>query len=1049
MIKQNSFLFKTICFGLLLLVTSSLQAQNRVTGRVINQADNQPIVGATVQEKGSTNATQTANDGSFAITVPGNATLVVTVVGYTAQEIPVNGRSSVSVSMTASSNSMNEVVVVGYGTQRRGNVTSAISSIDNKTLNELPVPNLAQALQGRMAGVSVVNNGTPGSQPIVRIRGISSISGSSDPLYVVDGVPTGDISSFDMRDVESVDVLKDASAAAIYGSRATNGVIIITTKKGKRDGKLHVGLNSYYGVQRVTERLDLLDREGFMKYALAYRGSQVPRLSSPTINEQIYPGGPTWGQTNTDWQEEYFRDGSITESNIDLNGGNQVSRFSASVGYTNQIGTGPNVSFRRYNFRLGSEHNISKVFTFGQTLFASNSIQKGDGNTGAVNGRSNLVNVIRMMPHIPVHDPTSIGGYRGVDATKDGGDPTNPIEDAELKNPQTNTTAKILGTAFLEINILQGLKFRSSFGVDYANGFFYRFSPIYNDNGTINGSSSTVAAVTENRNVSTVLLYTEQLSYDRRFDQHHVSATAVFESQHQKARSLNGSGNQPTNDLRVLQNATNPSVSSGFGENFLVSVLGRVNYDFADKYMVSAALRRDGLSVWAPGHKWGNFPAASIGWRINRESFMKDVTAISDLKLRAGYGITGINGVTLGNTPWLVNVSGNSSSYPFNNLPSPGGALGSGINSLGNQDLEWETTKQTDIGVDLGLLNNKFTLTADYFRRRTDNLILSVQTPPSFGYLSRGVRQNVGSMENNGFEFLLGYNDREGDFRWSASANASFIENKVTKLAPGVTNLPAGAEATDYSTYDVTNTEPGRSIQYFWGFIADGIFQTMDEVNAAPEQVRPKPGETYDPKKHTSPGDIKFRDLNKDGKIDANDRTYLGSYLPKVSYGLNLSADYKNFDLGLFFQGLQGNKIYNNVRVITEGMIRFFNAGTQVLNAWTTSNTNTNIPRIVSGDPNANSRVSTRFLENGSYLRLKNISLGYNFAPRQLNSWTKGTVSSFRIYVSGQNLLTFTDYTGYDPEVGNRQGNNQTNGIDYAIYPNPKTVQVGIQVNFQ
>lgn len=1041
MIKRSDFVFKALCFGLLLLITSNLNAQNRVTGRVLNQADNQPVVGATVQEKGTTNATQTGNDGSFTITAPSSATLVVTVVGYNAQEISLNGRANVSISMTATVGSMNEVVVVGYGTQSRRNVTGAIATVDNKTLNELPVPNLAQALQGRVAGVSVVNNGSPGAQPIVRIRGISSINSSGDPLYVVDGVPTGDISSFDMRDVESVDVLKDASAAAIYGSRATNGVIIITTKKGKRDGKIQVGLNSYYGVQRVTQRLDLLDREGFMKYAVAYRGSQVPRLTAPTINEPIYPGGPTWGQTNTDWQEEYFRDGAITETNIDLSGGNQVSRFSLSAGYFNQTGTAPNVAFRRYNFRLSSDHNISKVFTFGQTLFASNSIQRGDANAGG--NRTNLVNVIRMMPHIPVYDPTSIGGYRGVDATKDGGDPTNPIEDAELKNPQTSNTVKILGTAFLEINILKGLKFKSTFGVDYANGFFDRFQPIYNDNGTVNGSISNIATVTNNRNVSTVLLYTEQLNYDKRFDKHHVNVTAVFESQHQKTRSQNSSGNQPTNDIRVLLNATNPSTSSTFGENFLVSLLGRVNYDFAGKYMLSAAMRRDGLSVWAPGNKYGNFPAVSAGWKVDEESFMQNVTLISDLKLRAGYGITGINGVFLGNTPWLVNVSANSSSYPFNNLASPNGALGSGINSLGNQDLEWETTAQTNIGVDVGMLDNKITLTADYFRRKTDNLILNVQTPPSFGYINRGVRQNVGSMENNGFEFMLGYNHRGREFNWNASANASFIKNKVLSLAPGITNLPGGAEPTDYSPYDVTNTKPGESIQYFWGFIADGIFQTADEVAKAPKQTAA-----------TSPGDIRFRDISgpkgvPDSIISDFDRTNLGSYLPKVSYGVNFSADYKNFDLSVFFQGVQGNKIYNNTRFITEGMLRFFNAGAQVLNAWTPTNTNTNIPRAISTDPNANSRVSTRFLENGSYLRLKNISLGYNFASTQLSSWTNGAVSSFRIYVAGQNLITFTDYSGYDPEVGNRTGaNNLTNGIDYAVYPQPKTVQVGLQVKF-
>ncbi|MEI9944596.1 MAG: hypothetical protein WDN26_10305 [Chitinophagaceae bacterium] len=325
---------------------------------------------------------------------------------------------------------------------------------------------------------------------------------------------------------------------------------------------------------------------------------------------------------------------------------------------------------------------------------------------------------------------------------------------------------------------------------------------------------------------------------------------------------------------------------------------------------------------------------------------------------------------------------------------------------------------------------------------------MNVQTPPSFGYINRGVNQNVGSMQNTGFEFLLGYHDKAGDLRWDVSANATFLKNKVLSLAPGLTNLVAGADAADYGGFDVTNTQPGLPIQYFYGFIVDGIFQTKAEVDASPAQVNPAVGVTYNPAIHTSPGDLKFRDLNKDGKIDLNDRTYLGSYLPKMSYGFNISLNYKGFDLAAFFQGVYGNKIYNDTRVITEGMIRFFNAGTQVLNAWTPTNTNTDIPRAVSGDPNGNARTSTRFLENGSYLRLKNVSLGYNISSAKLNSWTKGTVSSFRIYVSGQNLLTFTNYSGYDPEVGNRTGGNLVNSIDWAIYPQPKTVQVGIQANF-
>ncbi|MEI9944594.1 MAG: SusC/RagA family TonB-linked outer membrane protein [Chitinophagaceae bacterium] len=417
-------LFFSVCF--LFFFSVSLFAQRTITGRVTD-ANGAPLNGVSVVVKGTSRGSTSNGVGAFTISASTGETLELSMVGFTTRSVAVGQGNDVSVQLEASDvTNIDEVVVIGYGTQSRRNVTGAISSINNKTLNEIPAANLGTSLQGRMAGVSVVNTGTPGSQPIVRIRGIGSISFSSDPLYVIDGIPTGNISSFDINDIETVDVLKDASAAAIYGSRGSNGVIIITTKKGKRDGKIHVGVNSYYGTQWVSERLDLLDREGFMKYALAYRGSQIPRLST-NINDPIYTGATqTYGQTNTDWQEEYFRNGPMAQTSIDVNGGNQVSRFSASAGYFDQKGTAPNVAFKRYNFRLNSEHNISKVFTFGQSLVVSNSIQRGDANAGGT--RSNLVNVIRMMPHIPVHDPTSIGGYRGVNSGLDGGDPTNPIK---------------------------------------------------------------------------------------------------------------------------------------------------------------------------------------------------------------------------------------------------------------------------------------------------------------------------------------------------------------------------------------------------------------------------------------------------------------------------------------------------------------------------------------------------------------------------------------------------------------------------------------------
>ena len=1005
-----------------------------ITGKVTTESG-EPLAGVSVLVKGTSRGTTTNANGVFSISADPGETLEFSIIGYKLNSIKVGESNTINMQLVTEVSGLNKIVVVGYGTQKRTLVTGAVSSVNSKTLNEVPVVSVSQALQGRIAGLTVTNNGSPGTQPIVRIRGISSISFASDPLYVVDGFPTGDLATIDTRDIESVDVLKDASAAAIYGSRATNGVVMITTKKGRRDSKMRVSVDSYFGTQKVTKRLDLLDTEGFKKYAIAYRGSQIPRLLAPYVDQPVYTGATqTYGQTNTDWQDAYFKTGTMNQQNIGLSGGNGISRFYASAGYTNQQGIAPSVAYRRYNFRINSDHVISKIFTFGENLYTAYGDQAYDNNeTGS---RTNLVNVIRMMPHIPVYDPTSIGGYRGVDATKDGGDPTNPVEDATLKNPGSRKTAKIFGTAYLDVNFTSWLKFRSTFGVDYANGLDYRFAPIFNDNGAIAGSSATQATITNNRSISTILLYTEQLSFDKTFGNHHVNAIAVYEQQGQTTKQENGSGNQPSNDLRTLNNATNVSVQTLVGENTLLSYLGRLNYDFNNKYLLSVAVRRDGLSVWAPGKKWATFPSGSVGWRIDQEPFMKHQTKISELKLRAGYGITGINGVFLGNTPWQVSVNSNSAYYPFNNAITGGPA--SSIQKLGNKDLEWEKTKQYNVGLDLGLFSNKFTLSAEYYLRKTDNLILNVPLPPSFGFINSTVPQNVGSMKNNGFELQLGYNDRIGELKWNASANMSFVTNQVTRLAEGVTNIEAGGDA-DFGAYNITNTAVGQPIQAFYGWEVEGIFQNAAEVTSHATQTA-----------GTAPGDLKFRDLNKDGVIDQKDRAFLGSFIPKMTYAFSLGANFKNFDLSVFFQGVQGNKTYNATRVITEGMVRFFNAGTQVLNAWTPTNTNTNIPRAISSDPNQNARPSTRFLENGSYLRLKNIMLGYNIPEKSLQSLTKGVVKSFRLYISAQNILTFTKYTGYDPEVGNRTPTSSylTNGIDFAVYPQPKAFQVGLQASF-
>lgn len=1024
-----------------------------ITGKVTNE-NGEPLSGVSVLVRGTNRGTSTNEKGIFVITAEVGETLELSMVGYKVYAVKVGDETNINIRLQAEQTNMNEVIIVGYGTQRRSSLTGAISSINAKAINELPVASVEQALQGRVAGLTVTNNGEPGTSPIVRIRGVSSINFASDPLYVIDGFPSSNLINFDSRDIESVEVLKDASAAAIYGSRATNGVVLITTKKGKRDRKLKVQLDSYIGTQSPWKTLDLLNTEQYLKYEYALNEAggvgHPPRLESANFNQPIYDGATqTYAQTNTDWQDAYFKSGVLTQHNLSVSGGNDISRFFTSAGYFKQDGIAQGVYYERGNYRINSDHKISNVFNIGENLFLSYSKQRYD-NTGTSN-RTRLVNVIRNLPYLPVYDPTTNGGFRGAENSVDGSDPTNPVEDALLLGNAVRKTLKVLGTVYAEVNFTPWLKFRSTFGVDHIHMFQHQFKPIYNDK----GRSETVATIDDVRTTFTTVLYTQQLTFDKTFGNHHLTATGVYETQATRAYGEQMKGNQSTNNIETMYGATNASIYSTTGENLLISYVGRVNYEFAGKYMLSAAIRRDGLSVWAPGNKFANFPSASVGWRIDQEPFMLTLKHVSELKIRAGYGVTGLNGIgifdKLANSqlandyPWQAVVSQNGAVYPFNNtMPSGGNA--SYYNTLSNTDLEWEKTKQLNIGLDLGLLNNRITLSVDYYRRKTDNLMLSVPTPGSFGFGGTGVLANVGAMENNGLDLQLAYKQSVGEFKWDVTGNIGFITNKVISLNTPNATIDQGGDQDFGGGADITRTKAGEKIQSFYGYIVDGIFQSDAEVASSPFQTD-----------KTKAGDLKFRDISgadgkPDGAITADDRTFLGNYLPDFTYSVNLGANYKNFDASVFFQGVQGSKVFNAARIISEGMARLFNSGTAVLNAWTPTNTNTNVPRAVSGDPNQNVRPSTRWIEDGSYLRLKNIMIGYTVPSGFLQSFVQGTISSFRIYVSSQNLLTFTKYKGWDPEIGSKnikQANGTlTNGIDYGQYPAARSFQFGVQVGF-
>lgn len=1018
-----------------------------ITGKITNEAG-EPLNGVSVLVRGTSRGTSTNEKGVFVITAEVGETLTFSMVGYKEYAVKIGDEDNITIRLQAEQTNMNEVIIVGYGTQRRSSLTGAIASVNNKTITELPVASVEQALQGRVAGLSVTNNGTPGTSPLVRIRGVSSISFASDPLYVIDGFPTGNLIHFDSRDIETVEVLKDASAAAIYGSRATNGVIIITTKKGKKDNKLKVQLDSYVGTQKAWNTLDLLNTEQYLRYERALNGAAnidlPPRLESANFNQPIYNGTTqTYAQTNTDWQDAYFKSGVITQHNLGVSGGNDLSRFYSSAGYFKQDGIAQGVYYERGNFRVNSEHKISKVFTFGENLYTAYSKQRYDATT---DNRTRLMNVIRQLPYMPVYDPTTQGGFRDAENSVDGADPVNPVMEALLLGNSYRKTFKLLGTAYAEVNFTPWLKFKSTFGVDHVALNQHNYDPIYNSKGR-SGSLATIADVRTN---FTTLLYTEQLTFDKTFGDHHLAVTAVYEQQATRASGIQQGGNQTSNGIETLVGAINASSFSTQSENELISYVGRVNYEFAGKYLLSAAIRRDGLSVWAPGNKFANFPSASIGWRVNQESFMQNAKNISELKIRAGYGETGLNGIGIfgalpnsqlpNDYPWQAVVLQNGALYPFNNtIPTGGNA--SFYNALANPDLEWEKTKQLNIGVDLGLFGNRVSVSADYYRRKTDNLMLSVPTPTSFGFGGGGVLANVGSMENNGLDLQLTYSQKQREFKWDIAGNVSFISNKVIHLNTPNATIDQGGDQDFGGGAPITRTKAGQPIQSFLGYEVAGIFQTQAEVDASPTQST-----------GTRPGDLKFRDISgpdgkPDGVITADDRTFIGNYLPDFTYSINFSGSYKNFDASLFFQGVQGNKVFNATRIITEGMARLFGSGTEVLNAWTPTNTNTSIPRAISGDPNQNVRPSTRWIEDGSYLRLKNISIGYTIPGTFLQSVTKGAVSNFRVYISSQNLLTFTKYKGWDPEIGTKN-TTLTNGIDYGQYPAARSFQFGIQAGF-
>ena len=1003
--------------------------QTPVSGTVTDE-DGTPLPGASVLVKGSTNGTQTDFDGKFTIDTDSNAILVISYIGFIKQEVAVSGKSTIAVILLEDTSKLDEVVVVGYGSQKKEAVTGAVSTISSDVITATPVPSFTEAMQGRLPGVVVTNNGGPGVDPIVRIRGIGSISFASNPLYVVDGYPVGGLNDFDNNDIESISVLKDASSTAIYGSRASNGVVLVSTKKGRSNQKLEVDYTGYTGYAYETNRLDLLNRDQYLQYGRMLLGNANVAFPSrwSNLDTPIYAGATqTYAETETDYQDAVFQSGLTMNHYLSLKGGGENSRYFSSFGYYKQEGIMIGTNYERYNLRLNSEHTVHEKVKIGETL----TLVSGERNNQAeAGGRTQIQNIIRGVPYIPIYDPTLPGGYRAPDAA-DGSDPENPVR-AAIMDSNDNYNTRIMGTGYIAAELLEGLEYRFTAGVDWNYARNLIINPIYFDGFKGNDTKD----INENRSTYFGTYFSNQITYKNSWGDHNFDVIGVAERQDGRYSNVQGQGERNSNTLNVLSGSQNQQVNGGEGENTLYSYIGRLNYDFAGRYLLSASLRRDGSSKFAEGHKWATFPGISAGWNLAKESFMEGFENLSELKIRGSWGKVGFEGI--GDYESQAGISNNTTAI-LDDSPLQGAYF----NRLANSELEWEITTMTNVGLDLGFYSNRLQFSAEWYERSTDNLILSVPLPASMGYASSTIA-NIGSMENWGLEFQGSYfSNPVNEFKWNVTANLSLYRNNVVALSTDSATIYAGANG-DAGNFDITRTTAGDPIQSFYGWKVAGIFQNQAEI----DEYNSKSPNGYYQTDVTAPGDLIFEDLNNDGTITPDDRTVLGSFIPEFNYGVNFDAEYKNIFFTMFWTGVQGNEIYNAAKIFMEGGLRLFGAGTQTLNAWTPQNTNTNIPRMVNGDPNNNTRTSDRFLEDGSYLRLQNVKLGYRLPSDWLDRQTKGAVRKVEVYLSGSNLLTFTKYTGYDPEIGSRNNNLNTVGIDYGQFPQPTTVLFGLQVGF-
>jgi TonB-linked SusC/RagA family outer membrane protein len=1026
-------LYKLIISVIFICLTTGLTAQKfTVSGVVTDANDKTGIPGATVLEKGTTNGTISDVNGKYSITVSNDKdTLVITFIGYKKMEIPVGGRAVIDAVMSSVETELDEVVVIGYGTQKKKVVTGAIATVNSEQIERIPVLRVEQAMQGQTAGVQVTQmSGQPGEAPTVRIRGTGTTM-DSNPLYVVDGMVVGGIDYLNPSDIQSIDVLKDAASAAIYGARAANGVVLITTKTGSA-GKMSLNFSTYYGIQNVGQTIEMMNADQYRM--LMNEGARNASQTEPFDLNEV-------PKANTDWQKELFtKNAPIMNYDLSIAGGNEKTTYASSVSYFSQQGIigGQKSQFDRITARLNGDVKATDWFTFGSDLAYSNIFRRGIASNQSFNGAySSALNLDPLTPlyetdtsvlnHPPFSDQpvvtTSDGKVYGI-SDYITAEVVNPIALLEMQTGETRVD-KFVGNIYGEITFIEGLKLRSSLGTDLAYVNWDTYTPLY----YLNGSQSNTDKTTVYKSVERYFnwQWENTLSYSKKIKDHNLSALVGTSAKEDNAENLNGfNADVPITDPdNVYLNMATDSAWRAYGgasSYALFSMFGRVTYDYKSRYAFTGIIRRDGSSNFGPNNRFGWFPSVGVSWMLTEENFMPKLGPVDFLKLRASWGINGND--RIGYYQYVSTID-KSRGYIFGG----GSQTGASPSYIENADVKWEESEQIDVALDAGLFDNRLTATVDYYVKNTKDLLETIEIP---GYVGNSPPvANVGSVQNKGVEMSVNWRHYLKKLHYYAGVNAAYNKNKMTKIGNEQGYLWGASWAI---AGPVERCEEGMPISYFYGYKTDGIFQNEAEVwqhygsNGLPLQPNAKPG------------DVRFVDVNGDNKIDEKDRTYIGNPTPEWTLGINGGIDYMNFDLSFLFTGAFGHQIFNGAQ---RQDLLYTNRPVSALGRWTGEGTSNEIPRYTWTDINNNYRVSDLYIENGDYLRLKNIQIGYTLPKKFLEKIKCG---AWRFYVSAENLVTITGYSGADPEIG--AISSLDIGIDRGIYPAAVTFRFGTSISF-